>query len=117
MLILELYTIVLLITLGRKVNGAEDMEPAQCLSRFDYDYKIMQKLVELETKMNTFEEKKQVFFMAELSKQMVNPQQEKTVVFDKVHTHSATGYNHHTGIFSAPFDGLRDIQRCCIFSN
>jgi hypothetical protein len=34
-----------------RAEGGLDIEPGQCLSRYDYDYKVVRQLVDLETKL------------------------------------------------------------------
>lgn len=100
-------TIILLLCLdGIMVGQSGDLEPSPCLPKCDCDYRIMQKVIDLENRLKQIEEKKPVSFTAQLSNQMVNPPEDKTVIFDSVQTSFGQGYNPSTGIFSAPYSGV-----------
>ena len=45
-------------------------------------------------------------FLAELSKDLVNPAEDHTVVFDVIHLNDGNAYNNNNGIFTAPVAGV-----------
>ncbi|XP_053380321.1 collagen alpha-2(VIII) chain-like [Mercenaria mercenaria] len=119
------WTMLLLIFSSKSKCDYEDLEPGQCVSRFDYDYKVMQKLLQFETKIEAqareIEELRQrntcsctdsqkVAFMAELSKAIINPPTGTIVVFDIVHTNDGDGYKPGPGIFIPPVTGTYNIN-------
>ncbi|XP_053380322.1 complement C1q tumor necrosis factor-related protein 3-like [Mercenaria mercenaria] len=79
--------------------------------KFDYDYKVMQKLLRFEREIkepkqrNACTDTKHVAFMAELSADLVDPSSGTTVVFDSVRTNVGDGYKSGPGIFVAPVNG------------
>ncbi|XP_053381177.1 heavy metal-binding protein HIP-like isoform X2 [Mercenaria mercenaria] len=100
--------------------NTESIEPGQCLSKFDHDYKVMQKLLQLETQIasqadeikdltNINKASHHVAFMAELSTSMVNPEKGTTVVFDNVHVNEGSSYKPGTGTFVAPASGIYSV--------
>ncbi|KAL4237578.1 hypothetical protein ACF0H5_002292 [Mactra antiquata] len=100
------------------------MEPGQCLSKFDYDYKVLQTLVRLEKEIlesrnkvkdleQTIEEMKSKIqdrrpsaFMAQLSNHMKDPTINTVVVFDAVITNIGNDYKPQSGMFIAPSKGI-----------
>ncbi|XP_060598045.1 heavy metal-binding protein HIP-like [Ruditapes philippinarum] len=105
------WIVAIVIFSGQSKCDVEDLEPGQCLSKFDYDYKVMQKLFYLEKQIDELKKQKtstgvtHVAFMAELSKDIVDPPADSRVVFDTVHTNVGDGYLAGPGVFIAPVDG------------
>ncbi|XP_053381175.1 complement C1q-like protein 4 [Mercenaria mercenaria] len=92
-------------------KGDSDIEPGQCLSRYDYDYKVMKQLVDLTTELQELKKKipqgqLSVAFMAQLSESIVNPPQGSVIAFDSVLTNVGEAYNAGTGTFVADVDGI-----------
>ncbi|XP_060553605.1 complement C1q tumor necrosis factor-related protein 3-like [Ruditapes philippinarum] len=100
-------------------NAACDLgnvEPVQCVSRFDYNYKVLEKLSQFEREikelkqMKMFEDSQKVAFIAQLSVSLINPAVNTVVVFDRVSTNAGNGYNSGSGMFVAPVNGLYSIH-------
>ncbi|XP_060553676.1 collagen alpha-2(VIII) chain-like isoform X2 [Ruditapes philippinarum] len=93
-----------------------NVEPGQCVSRFDYDYKVLEKLSQFEREIKELKQKdmcedsQKVAFMAQLSGTLINPAVNTVVVFDRVSTNAGNGYNSGSGMFVAPVKGLYSIH-------
>ncbi|KAL4237586.1 hypothetical protein ACF0H5_002300 [Mactra antiquata] len=104
------------------------MEPGQCLSKFDYDYKVLQTLVRLEKEIfesrNKVKDLEQIIeelkskiqdrrpsaFMAQLSNHMNDPPINTVVVFDAVITNIGNDYKPQSGLFTAPSKGIYNFN-------
>ncbi|XP_053380323.1 complement C1q tumor necrosis factor-related protein 3-like [Mercenaria mercenaria] len=109
------WSVVILLLIKNVGCNFDNFEPGQCLSKFDYDYKVMQKLLQFEREIQELRERKtctdttHVAFMAELSADLVDPSAGTTVIFDSVRTNVGNGYKSGPGIFVAPVDGTYSI--------
>ena len=54
----KVWCVLIFLLLQQSLCNHESLEPGQCLSRFDYDFKVMQKLSELEQEIKELKEKK-----------------------------------------------------------
>ncbi|XP_053381095.1 complement C1q tumor necrosis factor-related protein 3-like [Mercenaria mercenaria] len=112
---LALYVVILFL-INKGICNLENFEPGQCLSKFDYDYNVMQKLwqfvrdIQELKQRDTCRDTRHVAFMAELSADLVNPSIGTTIVFDTVHTNVGDGYKPGPGIFVAPVNGTYNIN-------
>ncbi|XP_052790882.1 complement C1q-like protein 4 [Mya arenaria] len=85
-------------------------EPGACLSRFDYEYKMLQKIQELESEIKQLKESvnnpAKVSFMAQLSAEVENPAIGRSIVFDDVLQNHGNSYNGNNGVFVAKVPGV-----------
>lgn len=111
------------------VTPEHDREP-QCYSRFDYEYKVVQKIVALENMYNELKTKNSelrmeieslkstneglkssegeeptIAFLAVLNVHRSNLAGKATIVFDTAITNLGNGYNSSDGVFTAPYSG------------
>ncbi|XP_045201747.2 heavy metal-binding protein HIP-like isoform X1 [Mercenaria mercenaria] len=114
---------VIYITLYNTCFGIRNDEP-RCLSHFDYDYKVLNKLVSLEhevrsltetvnkqesvinmirSEMTAAEPHPQVAFMAELTTSLTG--KINRIYFDHVKLNLGKAYRPHHGLFIAPANG------------
>ncbi|KAL4237588.1 Cerebellin 12 [Mactra antiquata] len=125
MLLLRICTLYCLLR-SHMSNSLDVMEPGQCLSKFDYDYKVLQTLVRLEKEIlesrNKIKDLEQIVeecksnrkdieqrpsaFMAQLSSNMNDPAINTVVVFDAVITNIGNDYKLQSGMFIAPSKGI-----------
>ncbi|XP_045210152.2 complement C1q tumor necrosis factor-related protein 3-like [Mercenaria mercenaria] len=110
------WIIVILVLSKQSKCDIDGLEPGQCLSKFDYDYKVMRQLLKFEREIqelkqrNSCKDNQPVAFMAELPANLVSPPIGTTVVFSTVHTNVGHGYKPGPGIFVAPVDGTYSIS-------
>ncbi|WAR30248.1 CO8A1-like protein [Mya arenaria] len=78
-------------------------EPGICTSRFDYDYKILKKLHDLELEIEAV---KQTLHDRELSHDLTSFTKGATVVFDHTILNNGSRYNPSNGVFVAKAPGL-----------
>lgn len=116
------YIYVLVIT--TLVVLASELEEPTCLSRYDYDFKLLKTMVDLkkcndelrETVQQQAEElarisaivttTKPVAFYAQLTSDITAIKNHQTLNFDKVMINLGNGYNGVSGVFAAPASGL-----------
>ncbi|XP_045176575.2 complement C1q-like protein 4 [Mercenaria mercenaria] len=102
------------------VFGSLEDEP-QCLSRFDYEFKVVQKLADLENKLKEQQQtienlqhkctgdvlsEKQVAFSAYLTGDMTSVPSHRIIIFNEVQTNVGDAYNGKTGIFVCRIPGV-----------
>lgn len=93
----------------------------KCVSQFDYEYKVVQKLVELENKVKEQQqaidkliEESEAFkklrhesaFSAYLTPDLTGVPNHRIIVFDEVQTNIGDAYNGKTGIFICKIPGV-----------
>ncbi|XP_052789067.1 heavy metal-binding protein HIP-like [Mya arenaria] len=90
------------------LHFALSQEPGICTSRFDYDYKILRKLHDLEVEIEAVKQTlhDRVAFMAELSHDLKSFTKGATVVFDHTILNNGSRYNPSNGVFVAKAPGL-----------
>ncbi|WAR30260.1 CO8A1-like protein [Mya arenaria] len=83
-------------------------EPGICTSRFDYEYKILKKLHDLEVEIEAVKQTlyDRVAFMAELSRDLTSFTKGATVIFDHTILNNGSRYNPSNGVFVAKGSGL-----------
>ncbi|XP_045177014.2 complement C1q-like protein 4 [Mercenaria mercenaria] len=102
------------------IFGSIEKEP-QCVSRFDYEFKVVQKLAELENKLKEQQQTieslqhkctgdvvsdNQVAFSASLTGDMTSVPNHRIIIFNEVQTNVGGAYNGKTGIFVCKIPGV-----------
>ncbi|XP_053384851.1 complement C1q-like protein 4 [Mercenaria mercenaria] len=102
------------------IFGSLEDEP-QCVSRFDYEFKVVQKLADLENKPKEQQQtteslqhkctgnavsENQVAFSAYLTGDMTSVPNHRIIIFNEVQTNVGDAYNGKTGIFVCRIPGV-----------
>lgn len=121
------------------------MKEPQCFSRFDYEFKVVQKLVELENMCSKLQEENEklqqdvlrlkienselpdsstvnnpkptVAFLGVLNTQRLSVEDRQTVVFDAVVTNVGNAFNAADGVFTATYGGLYQFSTTVMADN
>lgn len=127
------------------LHGQEGNHEPHCYSRFDYEYKVVQKLVLLETnnsKLQTENDRLQqeveilktevkelsascksahpnsfVAFLAVMNEQRRTFQDKDTIIFDTVITNIGNAYSSTDGYFTATYDGVYQFSASILTDN